>query len=64
MNALPNSGDGQKLARLSLAATGYVCTGGLAAFLILAWFLTAPLFHWLVYLGDLYHTRFNSKIKP
>jgi hypothetical protein len=41
---------------------GYVLTGALAACLILAWILTAPLFRWGVALSDYYRKRFQSEV--
>jgi hypothetical protein len=42
---------------------GWVLTAALAAFLIAAWILTAPLFRGGTFLGDLYRKRFNPEMK-
>jgi len=52
MNAFKNSDAVQKLLGFGFQAIGYVVTISLAAFLILAWILTAPLFRLGVCLSD------------
>jgi hypothetical protein len=41
---------------------GYILTAALAACLILAWILTAPLLRWGVALSDYYRKRFHSEL--
>jgi len=59
MNVFQNSDAFQKFRHFGFQVVGYLTTVGLAAFLILAWILTAPFFRCGVYLSDLYHARLN-----
>jgi low affinity Fe/Cu permease len=45
------------------SAMGCILTLVVAAGLVLAWIVTAPLFNWGVCLRDSYRSRFDSKIK-
>jgi hypothetical protein len=51
---MPNEGAFQR-------GAGYALTLAVAAFLIVAWILTAPFIRWGVSLGDYYRKRFHSE---
>jgi hypothetical protein len=63
MNVFQNSDTFEKCLRFSFHAIGNVVTVGVAVFLILAWILMSPLLRFGTYLGDLYRTRLNPKMK-
>jgi len=57
MNSLQHFDTFQKLLHFGFRASGYVVTVGLAACLILAWLLTAPLLRCGVYMSVFYRNR-------
>jgi len=63
MKVVQNAEPLQELLHSSFRAIGYIVTIGLAACLILAWVLTAPLIRCGVYLSDRYHARFEPKMQ-
>ena len=63
MKVVQNPEPLQKLLHSGFRAIGYIVTFGLAACLILAWILSAPLIRCGVYLSDRYHARFEPKMQ-
>jgi len=62
MSGLHHSVLAEKTGQAGVQAVRYVFTGGMVAFLLLAWVLTAPLFRCGIWLGD-YWRRAKPKAK-